>query len=446
MDAQMTNGAISPERIRKLAKKLRRQAAYRLAMNAVTRGNLQDIAINRDVLNQIDWTFSHEVEAPGPITDQKRAGTCWLFADLNWLRTFTKKKIKVKEFEFSENWVMFWDKLEKANYFLEKYIELRHLPRDDRKVHHLLSNVLSDGGEWHMLVNVAKKYGLVPKSAMVDTWNREHSRWLNDRIVYKLREGAALIYRMHREGKDLERIREAKEHIMEQVFRILSTFMGLPPERFTWGYRDEDKKFHREVNITPQEFLEKYVDFDLDDVCCLMSCPAEDTPRGKTFTVELFNNMVGGRDWHWLNVPIDVLKRYAVKVLKNEEACLFGCDVIQESHSKEGILDTELFDYDHLFGTRFNMDKGSRVDWGVTRLTHSMVFVGVDLLRGRPVKWKVENSWGEEVGKKGYFVMTDRWFDEHVFNIMIHKRYLSEEHLRQYEQPPVVLPPWHPMA
>jgi bleomycin hydrolase len=439
------DGLLTPEMITKYRKKFNDKPAYKVAMNAVTRAALADIAINRDVLNNVNFCFSIEVETDA-VSDQKRSGTCWMFAILNWFRTFTRKKINVKQFEYSHNFVMFWDKFEKSNYFLENIIALRDADISDRRLRFLLDNPASDGGEWHMLVNVIKKYGLLPRSAMPDTTNRENSRYLNELLFYKLREAAATLRKLNAEGKDIEDLRKAKSKILQEIYRMLCILMGQPPEKFDYSYRDNDKKFKQDLGLTPKEFYEKYVGLNVDEIYCILSCPATDTPFDKTYSIEFFDNTVGGDEWKWLNVPVKELKKIAIEMLKDGEAVLFGNDVVQDCHTKEGILATNVYDYELLFDTKMTMDKKTRVEYAQSRMTHSMVITGVDLVDDKPVKWKVENSWGEEVGKKGYFIMTDEWFEEHTFDLIVPKKYMPEKFLKLYKQKPVVLPPWYPMA
>jgi bleomycin hydrolase len=445
MEPKEQNGVMTLDMVHRFQENLDKNTGYKIAMNAVTRQNIQEVALNRDILNNLNFSFSHEIET-AEITDQKRASTCWLFAELNWLRTNTQKKFNIKEIVFSHNYIMFWDKFEKANYFFENIIKYRDRDLDDRHVYFLLKTPIPDGGEWHMMMNVIRKYGIVPKSAMIDSFTVENSRFLNEVLGFKLREGAAKIRNMHENGKPVEALREIKNKLMEEVYRILVIFFGVPPKKFDWSYRDKDKKFFRELQITPNQFFEKYIGLNMDEVYCLLSCPTPKTPYYKTYTVEFFNNMIGGRDWLWLNVPIEELKKCAVNMLKNSDAVLYGCDVVQESHSKEGILHKKLFDYDLIFNTSFEMDKTTRIQYLQTILTHSMVFIGVDLVDDKPVKWKIENSWGTEVGKKGFFIMTDEWFDEHTFDMMVPGEYLSSELKELFKIEPIVLPPWHPMA
>ncbi|MFC1854187.1 C1 family peptidase [candidate division CSSED10-310 bacterium] len=418
---------------------------HKLAMNAVTRNNLQEIALNRNVLNDMNFCFTHEVET-AEVTDQAKANTCWLFADLNWLRTLTQKKINVKKFEFSENYLMFFDKLEKSNFFLENMIALRDKNRDDRLVAFLLNEPNPDGGEWHMTANLIEKYGLIPKEVMPDTFNRGNSGFVNEIVSLKLRQGASIIRKLHQNGKSETELRTVKKSIMNDIYRILIIFFGVPPKKFSWSYRDEKKKYHQEIDITPQQFYERYVELNLDDMYNLLSCPAQETPFEKTFTLDYFNNMSDARRLHYLNVPLETLKKIAVEVLKNGEACLFGCEVRYQCHSKEGILDNDLYDYDLIFNTDFSLTKAERVEFLHVRLTHAMVLTGVEIVAGKPVRWKIENSWGDKLGKKGYFIMTDRWFDEYTFDIVVHKKYLSQDILEGFQQEPIALPPWHPMG
>jgi bleomycin hydrolase len=417
----------------------------RLAMNAITRGDLRELILNRDVLNSINFCFSHEVET-AEVSDQARANTCWLFACLNWLRTITRKKSKVKSFEFSENYMMFYDKLEKANYFLENMIDLRDRDRDDRLVAHLLNDPNPDGGEWHYIANLIEKYGLVPKEAMPDTFNRENSKYVNEILGYKSREYALILRKMAKQGSSVDDLRAVKREQMQEIYRIMVIFFGVPPVKFSWSYRDDDKVYHQDLDITPQEFYARHVGLELDEMYTLVSCPADDTPFHRTVTVDYFTNMPDKRKLHYLNVPIEELKRIATEVLKDGEACLFGCEVRYQSNTKEGILDDSMLDLELAFNTKFSMSKAERIESLHVRCTHSMVFTGVDLVYGQPMKWKVENSCGEKVGKKGYFVMTDKWFDEYVFDIAVPKRYLSPELLHQFDQPAIALPPWHPLG
>lgn len=416
----------------------------RVAMNACTSGNLKDLALNRQVLNSLDWEFSNEVPM-GQITAQRNAGTCWLFASLNWLRKFPMKQLKLESFEFSQNYSIFWDKFEKANRFLEDMISYRERGLDDRHVHTLLNAPLPDGGDWHYLASLIGKYGLVPKSAMVDTFHGGMTDVMNPLLFFKLREGAVRLRKLHDEGKKEAALRAAKVEMLETIYRILVVFLGEPPESFDFGYRDKKKKYHRVLALTPHTFFEKYVGIDLDKYVYLLSSPLPDTPFGRTYVVEHNKNAVEGPEGAFLNVPMETLHNVAVKVAR-KEALLFSCDVLQSSNRPKGILDTQIYEFEPFFGTTFEMDRATRMATFQMKSTHVMVFLGVDLVAGEPSKWKVENSWGPDVGQGGVFLMTDRWFRENLYSIVVHEKELPRELRRQLRQTPVVLSPWHPLG
>lgn len=436
---------ISQDLVAKLNKKFIKNPVTKFAMNAVGRVELPELAINRELIKDIDFSFSHEVDVFSEATAQQKVGICWMFAALNLMRSMTIKKIKVKSFEFSGTHLMFWDKFEKANYFLEKIIEFRDRPRDDRTLKTFLDDPIPDGGDWYMFVNLVKKYGLVPASVMQHSQYSKESTKHNEIVALKLRQFASKIRAMHKEGKSLDHILEKREDFLGEIYKMLIICFGVPPTSFHWSYKDDDKNFHREAKITPQEFFEKYVGADLDDFCCLWSCPLESVPYGKTYSISHSRRMVGGDSFHALNLPLDVLKKLAIDMIKAGEACVFSCDVGKDSLRKEGLMYKNLYNYDLIFGTDFEMNRADRLEMGEAKLTHSMLLVGVDIHRGKPVKWKVENSWGTEVGRKGFFIMSDEWFDEHVYQILAPKRYLDKPTLKAYAKKPVILDPWHPM-
>ncbi len=434
-------GSITPDLIEVWQDGFNANPSYRAAMNACTRGNIEEIVLNRRVLSGLNWNFSHEVTG-GAITNQKHAGHCWLFAGLNLLRTDLVSKLKVEDFEFSENYLVFWDRLEKANRFFEMMIALRDRPTDDRMVDYFLREPCTDGGEWHMVTSLIRKYGLVPKSAMAETFNITDSTFMNRVLAYKLREGAFAI----RSAAKASDAKQVKQRAMAEMYRILCILLGEPPQRFDFTYRDKKKKFHEHRNMTPHEFYKQIVAVDLDDYKVLLSCPLESTPFFKTFSIDQLQNVVECPLGASLNVPLDVLKDVAVRVLKDKQALLFGCDALQMVNRKVGVFDPHLLEYDILLDTTFPLDRATRMQYLQARQNHNMVFVGVDLVDDRPVKWKVENSWGEDSGNKGFYMMTDGWFDEFVYALYVHKKYLSAEQLAMFKQEPTVLPPWHPLS
>ncbi len=417
-----------------------------LALNAVSKNGIRAVALSRAVVNRTDHTYSHLIETP-EATSQKKSGRCWLFAGLNTLRLAAMEKMNLESFELSQTYPMFWDKLEKANFFLENIIQTRDEPLDGRLVMWLLANPLPDGGQWDMFVNLIKKYGVVPKSVMPETNSSSDSQPMNVLLIAKLREYAQVLREMHERSGSVEEMRQAKGEMMEEFYRMLSIHLGQPPSRFLWEWRDKDKEFHRHGEITPTEFFEQYVGFDLDDLVCLINAPTKDKPYRRLYTVQYLGNVVGGQSVRYLNVDIETLKKATADMVVDGQAVWFGCDVGKMLEREMGILDPEVYDYELVYGTRFKLDKAGRLDYGHSRMTHAMVLTGVDLDdSSKPIKWRVENSWGTKLGDKGYLVMADGWFDEFLYEVMISKKHLSPELLEVLDTEPAVLPPWDPMG
>ena len=417
-----------------------------LALNAVAKNGIGAVALSRAVVNRTDHTYSHLIETP-EATSQEKSGRCWLFAGLNTLRLAAMKKMNLESFELSQTHLMFWDKLEKANFFLENIIETVDEPLDGRLVMWLLANSLPDGGQWDMFVNLVEKYGVVPKSVMPETSGSSDSRPMNVLLIAKLREYAQVLREMHERSASVKEMRQAKGEMMEEFYRMVSIHLGQPPSRFLWEWRDKDKEFHRHGEITPTEFFEQYVGFDLDETVCLINAPTKDKPYRRLYTVQYLGNVVGGHAVRYLNVDIKTLKKAATDMIVDGQAVWFGCDVGKMLEREMGILDLKVYDYELVYGTRFKLDKAGRLDYGHSRMTHAMVFTGVDLDdSGKPIKWRVENSWGTKLGDKGYMVMADRWFDEFLYEVMVSKKHLSPKLLEVLDTEPVVLPPWDPMG
>ena len=417
-----------------------------LALNAVTSAKVDDVARDRAAVIRAEHTFSHVIKTP-TVTDQKHSGRCWMFAGLNVFRLEAMKRLNVEQFELSQNHLMFYDKLEKANQFLETILETAGEPTDGRLISFLLRDPIGDGGQWDMFASLVRKYGVMPKSAMPETVSSSDTMALNAVLRAKLREYAAELRRGHASGDAPDALRRRKADMLQTLYRILAMHLGRPPRSFVWQWRDKDDGFHRDGELTPQEFFARYVGFDLDSVVSLINCPTDDKPFGRLFTVQYLGNVVGGDMVRYLNVPIDVFKQAAVAMLTEGRAVWFGCDVGKMRATEQGILDGELYDLELLYGTAFRADKAERVSYGHSAMTHAMVFTGVDLDDGgQPLKWRVENSWGEKVGEKGTFVMSDGWFDEYMFEVVVEKKYVPAEVLAALDEPPVVLPPWDPMG
>ncbi|MCD2255410.1 aminopeptidase C [Agrilactobacillus fermenti] len=407
------------------------------------------LASSEDTNSQIamDPVFSVELDT-GSVANQKQSGRCWMFAALNTMRHPLQDQFKLKGFELSQNYTNFWDKLEKSNYFYENILNTASLPLEDRKVAFLLATPQQDGGQWDMLCALIQKYGIVPKSVMPETYNSSTSRELNSVLNKKLRKDAVTLRQLVADGADDTQIAATRETMVSEVYRILVFALGEPVTEFDWEYKDDDGNYHQD-HLTPQQFFQKYVGWNLDDYVSLINSPTEDKPYNHLYTVEMLGNVVGGREVRHLNLDIDTFKQLAVKQLQNGETVWFGSDVGQSSDRKAGILDTGIYQLDDLFDVDLSMTKAQRLDYGESLMTHAMVLTGVDLVDGKPTKWKVENSWGDKVGNKGYFVMSDDWFDQFVYQIVINKKYLSDAQndvlKKEYDQPKV-LAPWDPMG
>ncbi len=439
---------ITPDDLATFAAAFDADPKNRLASNAVAQNDIATVALNRQSVNRINHTYSHLIETP-EATNQGATGRCWMFAGLNVLRlaAIQKMGLKVEKFELSQAYLMYWDKLEKANFFLENIIETRNEPLDGRLVMWLLADPLPDAGQWDMFVSLVKKYGVVPKTMMPETKSSAASRLMNGRLVAKLREFAQTLRDMSTRGVDVDGLRQAKAAMLTDFHRMLTIHFGTPPASFEWAWRDKDKAFHRHGEITPQEFYAEYVGIDLDDMVCLIHAPTQDKPYNKLYTVAYLGNVVGGQSVRYLNADVEVLKKAAADSIVDGQAVWFGSDVGQMMEGELGLLDMDVYDYELVYGVPFALDKAGRLDYGHSRMTHAMLLTGVDLNEaGHPVKWRVENSWGTERGDKGYMLMTDRWFEEYLYEIAVSKRYLSPDLLAVLETEPVVLPPWDPMG
>jgi bleomycin hydrolase len=417
-----------------------------LMRNAVTAAELQDVALNRDVVTSSDFSFSTKLDQ-WEVTNQKSSGRCWMFAALNLFRVGAMETMNLAEFEFSQNYIFFWDKFERANWFLTQIIDTADLPLDDRTVGFMLDYPLDDGGQWNMLVNIVEKHGLVPKSVMPESIASSKSSPMNGQLKHRLRAAAFELRSMHAGGASPDEIDAARHETMGEIWRMLSIHLGTPPTEFDWQWNDKDKVFHRDGTMTPQQFADKYVTLPISEYVCLVHDPRETSPFGKTFTVDRLGNVVGGQRVIYLNIEMDLMKSITKDVLESGEPVWFGCDVGPQMHRKLGLWDANLFDYPSLYGTDFNLDKASRLEYHHSAMTHAMLFTGVDVANGEPRRWRVENSWGgDKSGRKGYYTMNDSWFSEYMFEIAARKDRLPEHLQEALSEEPIVLPAWDPMG
>lgn len=417
-----------------------------VAMNAVIHNGLLKSAQNYEA--ERETTHEYSLTLPqGEITNQKKSGRCWMFATLNFLRYHVIKDMNLENFELSQNYTLFYDKLEKANYFLESILETLDEAVGSRLIDHLLRDPLGDGGQWDMICNLINKYGIVPKSAMPETECSSATGEMTAVMTEKLREDACILRKAHAEGASMEELREKKEAMMEAIYSILCICLGKPPKTFDFEIQDKDKKFHRDLGLTPQEFYQKYVKINMNDYISLINAPTSDKPLHRSYSVKFLGNVKEGREVRYVNVESEVMKQAAIAQMKDGHPVWFGCDVGKELSRDGGRMDLHTYCKDELLGTNFTMTKGERVEYGQSLMTHAMVFLGVNLdENGKPNRWKVENSWGKDSGKDGYYVMTDEWFDEYMYQVVVNKKYLPEEIIKEYESEPIMLEPWDPMG
>lgn len=419
----------------------------RLARNAAVRGDVMDLAMDWEAFRRIDHTFSDIVTGQMKVTNQKSSGRCWGFAGLNLFRIYLGRKYNLKKFEFSQNYFIFCDKLEKSNYFLENIIKTADEPLDGRLVMHLLTDPIQDGGQWHMFVNLIEKYGVLPQTEMPESFQSSQSMRMNRMITRKLRGFAKDLRAAYEKGADTEKLRVMKEDMLRTIYQMLTICLGSPPEKFEWQIRDKDKKFHRFEKLNPKQFYKEHVGLDLNDYVCLINCPMSDKSYNEIYTVDYLGNVVEGSIIRYLNLPSKRLKEVAAASIKDDHPVWFGCDVGKYFHRNLGVMDMDIFDFELFYSTDFPMTKTDRLEFGDSQMTHAMLFTGVDLDgRGHPRKWQVENSWGEKRSDKGYDIMTDSWFDEYNYEVVVYKDYITKDEFSVYQKDPVVLPPWDPMG
>ena len=381
------------------------------------------------------------------VSDQKASGRCWMFAALNTFRHKMIANFQLEDFELSQAHTFFWDKYEKSNWFLEQVIATADQELTSRKVKFLLDTPQQDGGQWDMVVSLFEKYGVVPKSVYPESISSSDSRELNQILNKLLRQDAQILRELKAEGAESPELQAKKEELLQEIFNFLAMNLGLPPRQFDFAYRDKDNHFHSESGLTPLTFYQKYVDLKLDDYVSIINAPTADKPYGRSYTVEMLGNVVGSKPVRYLNVEMNRLKELAIAQMQAGETVWFGSDVGQSSNRKAGVMADGMHDFTASMDIRLTQDKAGRLDYSESLMTHAMVLTGVDLdENGKAKKWKVENSWGEKVGNKGYFVASDAWMDEYTYQIVVRKEFLTAAELAAYEEEPIVLAPWDPMG
>ena len=437
--AQTKNGGISEDMLGRIRQGYTGTPEQKAVKNALASNSIATLAVNSENLSMIDTHFSHQVKTKG-ITDQKSSGRCWLFTGLNVLRAKMITKYDLPEFEFSQNYNSFYDLLEKSNLFLQAVIDTRNLPMDDRKVDWLMKNPIGDGGQFTGVSNLIMKYGVVPKSVMPETFQSNNTGQMTMILKWKLREFALEL----REMKSAK-LAERKEVMLTEIYRILVECLGVPPTEFEWTRYNKEGKVVSVKKYTPKSFYNEFIGEDLEDnYVMIMNDPTRE--YGKVYEIEYDRHVYDGENWLYINLPIERVKELAIASIKDNTAMYFSCDVGKFSNSKKGTLDINNMDYESLFRTKFPMDKKQRIQTYSSGSSHAMTLIAVDLDEaGKPRKWMVENSWGAGSGYKGNMIMTDKWFEEYMFRVVLEKKYVPADVLKMLEQKPVLLPAWDPM-
>jgi bleomycin hydrolase len=439
--AETAERTLSIRAIRELEQSFTLDAGARALVNAVTNNDVRDLAYNRELYIKHDDLFAHKIETKG-ITDQESSGRCWLFAAFNIMRPAVMKRFDVSEFEFSENHLFFWDKLEKANMFLEAVIETREAGIDDRELQTLLADPIPDGGWWSYAVNLIEKYGAMPKEMMPETKNSSNTRYMNSLLNGKARDYAVELRQMASDGAVEPELRERKMEMLQVIYRILAIHLGVPPDEFEWRYEDKEGKMHADV-YTPQSFYEKAIGVNLGDYVTIFDHAAHGYDR--LYRIKYCRNMPDQPDMSFINLGADRLKRYALASVLAGDPVWFAADVGKENDYKNGIMAVGMYDYESLMGVEPMLSKKDRILYRDSTPNHAMVFIGVDTKDDEPVKWLVENSWGTDRGNKGLWSMYDDWFEEYVYTIIVHKKHVSKDVLAILETEPEILPAWDPM-
>jgi bleomycin hydrolase len=412
--------------------------------NIISNNDIKNLVINRDVVGKIDHNFKYKVKVSG-ITDQKSSGRCWMFAGLNSLRPIVISSKELSSFDFSQNYLFFYDLLEKANLFLSGIIQYADKPLDDRTVEWLFKNPIGDGGVWNSFGNLVEKYGAVPKTVMPETYHSENTSAMNRLIAQKLREDGLKLRQMKTDKKSDKDINDTKFQMISEIYRLLTLFLGVPPTEFEYRFIDKNNNIGDYKKYTPLSFFKDlFPDYKSDDYVMLMNDPSRD--YYKLYEIEVDRNIVEGKNWKYINLPADKLKELAMKSIKDNEALYASCDVGKFLNKNEGTLDPKNFNYDALIGVKFGMNKADRIKTFDSGSSHAMLLVAVDTdADDKPVKWQFENSWGASYGHNGYLTFTDDWFSEYMFRIVVNKKYVSTDILKYLDQKPILLPPWDAM-
>ena len=438
--AQSKDGGIDAKMLEKLRSGYTASPEQKAVKNALASNSIATLAINGENLAMCDTHFSHRVKTRG-ITDQKSSGRCWLFTGLNVLRAKMIDTHKLSSMELSQNYCSFYDLLEKSNLFLQAIIDTRALPLDDRKVDWLLRNPIGDGGQFTGVSNLVMKYGVVPKEVMPETFQSNNTRNMRNILSLKLREYALAL----RNAKNDKAASALKIEQLTEIYRILVECLGVPPTEFEWTHRDRKGEVISTEKYTPKSFYDKFIGEDLEkNYIMVMNDPSRE--YGKVYEIEYDRHVYDGENWLYINLPIERIKEMAIASIKDNTAMYFSCDVGKFFNRDKGTLDLANYDYESLFRTSFPMNNKERIQTYASGSSHAMTLIAVDLDEsGKPRKWMVENSWGRKSGYMGNLIMTDEWFNEYMFRLVVERKYVPQDILDMLNQKPIMLPAWDPM-
>lgn len=442
--AQDNKGGISPDMLGQIRQTYQGTASDKALRNAIGNNSIRDLALNQENMQDMDTHFSVRVNSKG-ITDQQSSGRCWLFTGLNVMRAKAIAKYNMPAFEFSEIYPFFWDQLEKSNLFLQGIIDTSDKPLEDKTVQWLFQHPLSDGGTFTGVADIVGKYGLVPKEAMPETNSSNNTSQMAELISLKLKEYGLQLRELGTNGAKRSVMLEEKTKMLGTIYRMLVLNLGVPPTEFNFVRKDAQGNPVETEHHTPMSFLEKYGDKDLlTNYVMLMNDPSRE--YYKCYEIDYDRHRYDGKNWTYINLPVADIKEMAIASLKDSTMMYFSCDVGKFLNSKRGLLDVNNYDYESLMGTTFGMDKKQRIQTFSSGSSHAMTLMAVDLDKdGKPLKWMVENSWGPQAGYQGHLIMTDRWFDEYMFRLVVETKYVPEKVKELLKQKPIRLPAWDPM-
>ncbi len=437
-------GAIDSEKLENIKSSFKKDSYTKAMQNALMNNDIKQIAFSHENINSIDHNFKYKVNVKG-ITDQESSGRCWMFTSMNVLRPAVITANNLSEFQFSQNYLYFWDIFEKSNLFLNNIIKSGDKDILDREVRWYFKDPASDGGVWNSFANLVKKYGLVPKSVMHETNSSNNTSWMVRLIKRKLREDGLELRDMIKNKSNSSDVENRKVEMLKEIYRMLALNLGEPPTSFKYRFTDKEGKTSEYKKYTPQEFAKEALgDTNLDDYVMIMNDPTR--PYYKHYEIDNYRNVEEGENWHYVNLPNDVIKKMCIESIKNNDAMYGSCDVGKQMDIKNGILDTDNYNFDDVYGVKFGMDKKQRILSAESGSSHGMAIVAVDVDKnGKPTKWQFENSWGASKGHNGYLTFTDKWFDDYMFRFVINKKYLTEKIKSIYKQKPILLPAWDPM-